>query len=121
LISSWLVKVVLGIVVIGVAVIELGSPLIARAQADDAAHNIADGVAFELSEGGRVTRERVDATCAEEGAKESVELLSCDLDSSTHVAVRVRKEAWSLLLEKWSVTEDWYRPTARATSEREIV
>ena len=120
MISSWLVKVVLGIALIGFAVLELGSPLIARAQADDAAHNIADGVAFELSEGGPVTQERVEATCAEEGAKESVELLSCVINGDTHVEVRVRKEAWSLLLENWSVTEDWYRPTARATSEREI-
>ena len=120
MISSWLVKVVLGIAVIGFAVLELGSPLIARAQADDAAHNIADGVGFELSEGGQVTQERVDATCGEEGAKESVELLSCEVDQNGHVQVRVQKEAWSLLLEKWSVTEDWYRPTARATSEREV-
>ena len=121
MISSWLVKVVLGIALLGFAVLELGSPLIARAQSDDAAHNIADGVAFELTEGGAPTQQRLDDACRAEGAKEDVELLSCTIDSSGHVQVRVRKEAWSLLLDKWSVTEDWYRPTSRAASEREVV
>lgn len=120
MISSWLVKVVLGIALIGVAVIELGSPLIARAQADDAAHNIANSVAFQLSESGSASQERLDASCSEQSAKESVELVSCEVNGDGHVEVRVRKEARSLLLGSWSVTEDWYRPTATAVSEREI-
>lgn len=116
MISSWLAKVVLGIVLLGVAVLELGSPLVAKAQADDAAHNIADEVAFHVSSGGVSTQERLDTTCREEGEKEPVELLSCTLDGNGDVRVKVRKEAWSLVLANWSVTEGWYRPEASATA-----
>ena len=115
MISSWLVKVVVGIALIGFAVLELGSPLVARAQADDAAHNIADEVAFRLSS--RPTSQEIEAACKEESAKESVRVLSCGADEHGNVQVTVRKEARSVLLKNWSVTEDWYHPEASATAD----
>ena len=117
MISSWLVKVVLGIVLIGAVLLEAGSPLIAKAQADDVAHNIADEVAFQLNE--HNTRETLEKACKTETEKESsVEVLECDVDRGTgEVVVRVRKEARSLILKKWSATEDWYRPEATARAD----
>jgi hypothetical protein len=114
LISSWLVKIVLGIALIGAAVLELGSPLIAKAQADDAAHNIADEVAFRLT--AHNTKAELDDACKTESAKESVEVLQCTVDSKGDVVVRVRKDARSLVLKRWSATEDWYHPEVTATA-----
>ena len=48
MIGGWLVKVVVGIALLGFAVVELGSPLVARAQADDAAHEVANEASFRL-------------------------------------------------------------------------
>lgn len=115
MISGWLLKVVIGIAVIAAAVLELGSPLIARAQVDDAAHNIADEVAFRLN--ARNSQEELDTACREEGEKESVEVLTCTVDSQGRVQVTARKEARSFLLKGWSVTEDWYHPEASATAD----
>jgi hypothetical protein len=114
-ISSWLLKVVIGIALVAAAVLELGSPLIARAQVDDAAHNIADEVAFRLD--ARNTQEELDDACREESEKESVEVITCTVDGEGRVQVTARKEARSFLLGKWSVTEDWYHPEASASAD----
>lgn len=115
MISSWLLKVIVGIVLIGAAVLELGSPLIARAQVDDAAHNVADEVAFQL----RTFRDdpALQEACRVQADRESVELVACRVVDRTKVEVTVRKEAWSFLLKNWSVTEDWYHPEATAVAD----
>lgn len=115
MISSWLIKLVLGIALFGFAVIELGSPLVARAQADDAAHAVADAAAFTLVNQRGV--EAMHAECGEESERQSVKLLSCELDGQGRVAVTVGKTARSFLLHKFEPTKDWYEVTASATSK----
>jgi hypothetical protein len=116
-VGSWLIKVVLGIALVGAIVIEVGSPLVAKAQADDAATQIADETAFRLRD--NFTQEELDASCTEEGDKHDVTVVVCDFDSNTNeVVIRVQKEARSLILKNWSATEDWYHPEVTARSER---
>ena len=116
-VSGWLIKVVLGIALFGAIVIEVGSPLVAKAQADDAATQIADETSFRLRDD--FTQEALEESCAEEGAKHDVEVIVCDFDRDTdEVIIRVRKEARSLILKNWSATEDWYLPEVTARSKR---
>lgn len=115
MVGSWLLKIVLGIGLVGLALLELGSPLIARAQADDAAHEVANEAA--LVYGGRPERDALVARCEETADDKSVELLSCEINEAGDVAVRVRKEALSVLLKKWSVTESWYDVEVSATAD----
>ncbi|HEX7166511.1 MAG TPA: hypothetical protein VF230_05985 [Acidimicrobiales bacterium] len=117
MVSSWLLKVVLGIVLAGGIVIELGSPLVAKAQADDAANQIADETAFRLNKS--FTKQILEDTCKAEGERHRVDILTCKIvDGDPRlVEVRVRKEARSLVLKNWSATEDWYRPEVTATTE----
>jgi hypothetical protein len=116
-IGGWLVKILIGIAVVGFVVVELGSPLVARAQADDAAHEVANEAAF------RIRDENTDAAmkdeCETEAAKHSVDVVSCDFDRNTNeVVVTVHKHARSFLLDRFSATKDWYDVEASARSER---
>jgi SpoU rRNA methylase family enzyme len=116
-ISGWLVKVLVGIALIGFAVIELGSPLIARAQADDAAHAVADDVAFHLRDPGQFTEGALKQACADEAAKHTVTIVVCRYDGTTNkVNVTINKHARSFVLDKVSVTKDWYDVKAHASA-----
>lgn len=117
MISGWLVKVLLGIALAGFLVIELGSPLIARAQADDAAHLVADDLALRLAD--FQTDEALKQGCADEAAKHDVTIVACDYDIPTsQVRVTINKHARSFLLDRFSVTKDWYDVEAHATAVR---
>ncbi len=114
MVGSWLVKVVLGIALLGLAAIELGSPLVTRAQADDAAHAVADAAALALTN--RRTDEALKAECEQVAADNSVELVSCELQADGKVAAAVSKTARSFVLHKFEPTKDWYEVKASATS-----
>lgn len=117
MIGGWLVKVLVGIVVIGVAVIELGSPLVARAQADDAAHEVANEASFRLRE--NFTQDTLKAACEAEAAEHAVTVTVCDFDRDTdEVVVTVEKQAYSLFLDRFDATEDWYIVDASARAKR---
>ena len=116
MIGGWLVKVLVGIAVLGFAAIELGSPLVARAQADDAAHEVADEASFRLRD--NYTQETLDAACASEATEQSVEIVQCTVNDKEEVVVEVRKKARSFLLDRFDATKDWYDVTASATAER---
>lgn len=115
MVGSWLLKVILGIALAGLIVLEAGSPLIARAQADDAAHEVANEAA--LVYGGTPTAEALQQRCEEVAADKSVELLQCEINADNDVEVRVRKEALSVVLKNWSVTRDWYQVEVSATAD----
>ena len=116
MISGWLIKVVLGIALVGAIVIEVGSPLVAKAQADDAATQIADDTSFRLRD--NFTQAQLEQSCDTEAEKHDVTIVTCDFDQSTQeVVIRVRKEARSLVLKNWSATEDWYLPEVTKRSK----
>ena len=114
MVGGWLLKVVLGIGLLGFLVIEAGSPLIAQAQADDAVQEIAVEAAFQFSR--TTTVEGMQARCEELGVKKHVTIEACGFDDQGNIVVTVLKEARSLVLKNVSVTEDWYLRRATATS-----
>ena len=116
MIGGWLIKVIVGIAVLGFAVIEVGSPLVARAQADDAAHEVANEASFRLRDNN--TQATLDAACAEEATDQSVEVVRCEINEKNEISVEVRKQARSFLLDRFDATKDWYDVTASATAER---
>lgn len=116
MIGGWLVKVLVGIAILGFAVVELGSPLVARAQADDAAHQVANEASFRLRDS--YTDPVLQAACKEEAAKHEVEVVECTVNAKQQIEVKVQKHARSFLLDRFSVTKDWYDVTATATADR---
>lgn len=117
MIGGWVVKVLVGIVVIGLAVIELGSPLVARVQADDAATEVANEASFRLRDS--FTADTLRAACETEAAEQDVEVKVCDFDQTTdEVVVTVVKQARSFLLERFEATKDWYEVEASVRVKR---
>ena len=117
MIAGWLVKVIVGIALLGFAVVEGGSPLVARAQADDAAHEVANEASFRLRD--NFTQQSLDDACAQEAAEHDVELVACTFDTPTdEVRVTVLKHARSFLLDKFDATKDWYEVEASAEAKR---
>lgn len=114
MITGWLMKVVLGLALFGFAVIELGSPLVARAQADDAAQEVATEAAFQLGRSNDVNL--LVTQCSETAAKKDVTVDRCEIDAEGKVAVTVTKKARSFLLHRFSVTKDWYAVQASAAT-----
>lgn len=116
MISGWLIKIVLGIAAIGFGIIELGSPLIAQAQADDSAHAVADaaGLAVQFN----YTPEALQAACAAKAVEQEVELVACELSGSNEVSVTVRKVARSYLLKNFEQTKKYYVVEKSATAQR---
>lgn len=114
MITGWLVKVVLGIALFGLVLHEVGSPLITKAQADDAAHTVADKAALELfsSRNGEAAQ-RV----AEEAAIEAeVRLERFAIDAQGTIHVTVGKKARALLLDRFDATERFYDVEAEASA-----
>lgn len=116
MITGFLMKIVIGLVVLGFAVVELGSPLITRAQLDGVAHDAADAAGFELRSRGSEEAARMEAERV--AAENDATLLDFTRLDQFTVKVKVQKEARSFLLKKWDQTKDWYLPDTTATSQR---
>lgn len=115
MITGWLVKVVLGIALLGFAAVELGTPVIVRAQLDGVAHDAIDAAGFALRDGGNEATAR--AAAVDRASKDDAEVTEFHVDEQRRAHVTVRKQAKSYLLKKWDRTESWYDVTVSATSE----
>jgi hypothetical protein len=116
-ITGWLVKIVLGFVLVGLAVVELGAPLVTRAQIDTVAHDAADSAALDLLD--HQDLERARAVAQEIADDQDVVLESFTVDNRG-LRVTVARKAWSLVLKKWDKTDSWYdvRVTATASTAK---
>ncbi len=119
MISGWLVKVVVGIALAGFLVIEIGSPLLKKAELDDAAHRTADEAARELADSRNIEAAR--QVCAEIAADEGVNLDRCELNAEGHIAVTVSDTARSFVFGKIGATKSFYDVEAEATAEPERI
>lgn len=119
MIFGWVVKILLSIALIGVIGFEAGSPLITRAQVDDVAHSAADRAATEMVASNDPKRAR---QVAEEvvGRNDGMSLDRFTIAPNGSVEVVVSKQAGSLVLRRFSQTEDWYDISVTATSARTI-
>ena len=125
MIGGWLLKLVVVIAVIGFLVVEAGSPLVAHAQIDGAAHDAADNAAAEYLHSGSV--ERAQQKCQEAASDKSAKLVAsasaptgCDPDPGDPTVwhVTLEKQARSVLFKKLSLTKKYYDIKVNATSEK---
>jgi len=116
-ISSWLVKIVVAIAIVGFLIIEVGSPLVVRVGLDSDAHTAADEAAKELT----LTRDSAKARAVAESDAESAHarLESFDIDGQGIVRVTLSKQAKSYVLHNFEQTRSWYdvRVNASAASK----
>ncbi len=114
MIGASLAKIVVVLILLGVAVVEVGSPVVTRAQLDGVAHDAADSAAHELFE--RPDVERARATATQVVTERGAHLKAFGVDHQGVVHVTVERQARSLVLKRWSSVEDWYDVEVDASS-----
>lgn len=115
MITGWLVKLVLGVALMGFLAVELATPVIVRVQLDGTAHEVADEAGIVLRDRGAEDAAR---DIAERGAAvHDAELVTFEVTDDGKAKITLRKQAKSYLLKKIEQFESWYEVQVTATSE----
>lgn len=115
-ITRFLAKVVISIVVLGFVAVELGSPLVVRLQLDGIAHDVADEAARALGQSRNAGQAR---TTAEQIVLDrDATLRSFEIDAAENVNVTVARDAPSLLAKKLDALRNWYDVSVAATAPK---
>lgn len=109
-----LAKIVAGIALVGFAVIELGSPLWAKAQLDGTAHNAASDAAYAF--GRTNNRDQAYEAALDDANGDGAKLDEFFVDDAGVVHVTVSKRAKSYVLHNFEKTRSWYEVHLRATA-----
>jgi len=117
-ITGWLVKLVVSIALVGLLAVELGAPLVTRAQLDDLAHDAADNAALEYLNSRDVEKAKTTATQILQD--KSATLKEFSVDQQGLVGLTAERQARSILLKKWSRTASWYDVVVKVTSEKPL-
>ncbi|MEO7837366.1 MAG: hypothetical protein ABIS21_06975 [Acidimicrobiales bacterium] len=104
------------IALVGFLAVELGAPLVTRAQLDDLAHDAADNAALEILSSRDV--ERAKAVAVEILGDKDATLKEFGVDQQGQIVLTAEREARSILLKKWSRTKSWYDVEVKVTSEK---
>jgi Flp pilus assembly protein TadG len=113
-ISRWLVKIVLGLALLGFLVVELGSPLLTRATLDGQAHQAADDAAHEMFQSRDPDKAR--AVAEQDAEDDHAKLENFDIDEQGTVRVTLSKQAKSYVLHNFQPTRDWYNVRVSASA-----
>ena len=114
MVSRFLIKVVLVIVVVGGAIVEFGSPLVVRAQLDGVANDAASDAAYTLFQTRDANQSR--ATAQQVVSTRDATFKDFQVDASGAVTVAVEREAPSVLAKRW--LESWYDVEVSSTAVR---
>ena len=114
MISSWLLKIVIVVAVLGFLVIELGSPLVTRATLDSTAHSAADDAAHEMFQSH--DPDKAQAIAAQDAQDDHAQLQQFSIDDQGAIHVTLFKEAKSYVLHKFQPTRDWYNVHVSASA-----
>ena len=114
MISSWLVKIIVGVALVGLALFEVGSPLITKAILDSQVHDAADNAAHEYFQDHDVGRAQ--AVAQQEADSDHAKLDAFDIDEQGTVHVTLSKQARSYVLHNFGPTKEWYNVRLSATA-----
>ena len=114
MISRWLVKLVVGIAVVGFALFELGSPLVTKVILDGQVHDTADAAAHEFFQDHDVGKAQ--AVAQQSATDDNAKLDDFHIDDQGTVHVTLSKQARSYVLHKFGPTKDWYNVRLSATA-----
>ena len=114
MISGWVVKLVVSLVVVALALFEAGSPLITRVQLDGVAAEAARQANREFDKSGskKAAEEAARAEAEESGAA----LTNFNVDKNS-AAVTISRVAPSVVFGKWDKTKSYYNVSVNGVSE----
>jgi len=113
-ISSWLLKLVIGIAVVGLVLFEVGSPLVTKAILDGQVHDAANDAAHEYFQDHDVGRAQ--AVAQQNADDDHAKLDDFHIDDQGTVHVTLSKQARSYVLHNFGPTKDWYAVRLSATA-----
>ena len=113
MISRWLLKVIIGIALVGFLLFEVGSPLVTKAILDDKVHEAADDAAHDYFNNHDLVKAQAVAQQDADSDHAKLEAFSID-DQGVHVTLS--KQAKSYLLHNFGATKDWYNVRITATA-----
>ncbi len=116
MISRFLAKVVITIVVLGLAAVELGSPVVTRFQLDGVTNDAASDAALTLFQTRDVDQSR--ATAERVVSVRDAMFRAFQVDGTGAVSVTAAREAPSLLLRRWDRLKGWYDVTVTSAATR---
>jgi hypothetical protein len=114
MITSWIVKIVVGLAVAAFLVVELGSPLLTRATLDGSAHSAADDAAHEMFQSHN--QDQAKALALKDATDDGAQLEQFGIDDQGTVHVTLFKQARSYVLHKFEPTRNWYNVRVSATA-----
>ena len=114
MISRWLLKIIIGVAVVGLLLFELGSPLIATAILDGQTHDAANDAAHEYFQDHNADRAK--AVAQQEADDDHAKLEAFDIDGQGTIHVTLSKQAKSYVLHNFGPTKDWYAVRISATA-----
>jgi hypothetical protein len=114
MITSWIVKIVVGLAVAAFLVVELGSPLLTRATLDGSAHSAADDAAHDMFQSHNPDQAK--ALAQKDATDDGAQLEQFGIDDQGTVHVTLSKQARSYVLHKFEPTRNWYNVRVSATA-----
>ncbi len=114
MISRWLLKIIIGIAVVGFLLFEFGSPLVTAAILDGQTHDTADAAAHEYFQNHDADRARAVAQQDADGDHAKLDDFRIDEQGTVHVTLS--KQAKSYVLHNFGPTKDWYDVRTSATA-----
>jgi hypothetical protein len=113
-ISRWLLKIVIGVAILGFVAFELGSPLVTRAILDGQAHDAANDAAHDYFQ--NHDPDRAQAAAQQDADGDHVTLAAFSVDDQGTVHVTLSKKAKSYVLHNFGPTKDWYNVRISASA-----
>jgi hypothetical protein len=116
MISSWLVKLAIGFVIVGVAVYDAGSMLVNFFTLDSRADEVALSLSTSIvnDELARTDQRGINQAAGELSKEANARLVWATVDSEGVVHVRLRRPADTLVVGRVGPVSDWTRATADA-------
>src|SRR5205807_5437249 len=113
-IGSWLVKLALGLALVGFLIVELGSPLLTKATLDGTAHDAANDAAHEYFQDHDPDKAQQLAGQDADNGHAHLERFSIDDQGVVHVTLS--KQARSYVLYRFQQTKGWYNVRVSASA-----
>ena len=114
MISSWIVKLVLGIALAGFVLFELGSPVVTRVMLDGQAHDAAGDAAKDYFSGHDAAKAQ--AVAQHDADTDGATLTAFTVDDQGVVHVTLSKKAKSYVLHNFGPTKHWYDVSVTASA-----
>lgn len=114
MISRWLLKIIIGVAVVGLILFELGSPLVETAILDGQTHDAANDAAHEYFQNHNL--DRAHAVAQQDADDDHAKLDVFTIDDQGTVHVTLSKQARSYILHNFGPTKHWYDVRTSATA-----